>query len=171
MSSTRLANKKDILKIVALVESVYRGESAAQGWTSESDILDGQRTDAAMIQQMMLSPDNFFYVIDQDRKTLLASVHLKKEPTLGYIGMVAVSTLVQNQGLGKKLLIFCEEKIRSWSLRRAQITVIHTRSELIAWYERFGYVRTGVSYPFPEDPRFGEPKVVGLELVELVKCL
>ena len=171
MSPVRLATVEDISKIVDLVESVYRGESATKGWTSESDILDGQRTDAAMIRDMMIEPNSFLFVIDRDKNSLSASVHLKKEASFGYIGMVSVSTAVQNQGVGKKLLLFCEEKIKSWGLNKAKITVIHSRLELIAWYERFGYVRNGVAHSFPEDPRFGKPKVAGLQLVELEKII
>ncbi len=171
MSSVRRATVEDISKIVTLVESVYRGESATAGWTSESDILDGQRTDRAMIAEMLNETDSYIFVVDQDEHSLSASVHLKKENQFGYIGMVSVSTKVQNQGLGKKLLWFCEDQIKQWGLQKAKITVIHTRLELIAWYERFGFVRNGVSHPFPEDPRFGKPKVQGLTLVELEKSL
>ncbi len=171
MSPIRRANIEDISKIVKLVESVYRGEAATKGWTSESDILDGQRTDAQMIREMIEEPESLLFVIDHDKDTLAASVHLKKESNFGYVGMVSVSTAVQNQGVGKKLLLFCEEQIRSWGFGLAKITVIHSRLELIAWYERFGYVRNGVSQPFPEDPRFGRPKVAGLKLVELEKIL
>ena len=39
------------------------------------------------------------------------------------------------------------------------MTVIVQRTELIAWYERRGYRRTGTCQPFPyDDPRFGLPK-------------
>lgn len=171
MSSVRRATVEDISKIVTLVESVYRGKSATAGWTSESDILDGQRTDSAMIAEMLNEADSYMFVVDQDAHSLSASVHLKKENNFGYIGMVSVSTQVQNQGLGKKLLLFCEDQIKQWGLQKAKITVIHTRLELIAWYERFGFVRNGISHPFPEDPRFGKPKVQGLMLVELEKLL
>ena len=170
MSPIRLATVKDISKIVELVESVYRGKSATKGWTSESDILDGQRTDAQMIREIIEDPGSSLFVIDEGN-ALAASVHLKKEDNFGYIGMVSVSTAVQNKGVGKKLLLYCEEQIKSWKFSHAKITVIHTRLELIAWYERFGYVRNGVSHPFPEDPRFGKPKVAGLTLVELEKQL
>ena len=39
------------------------------------------------------------------------------------------------------------------------MTVIVQRDELIAWYERRGYVRTGRFKPFPYgDTRFGLPR-------------
>ena len=35
--------------------------------------------------------------------------------------------------------------------------VISVRHELIAWYERKGYRKTGETEPFPTDNRFGIP--------------
>jgi N-acetylglutamate synthase-like GNAT family acetyltransferase len=169
MSPIRLAAVEDISKIVSLVESVYRGDSSTRGWTSEAHLLDGQRTDAAMIQEMLEESGSSIFVVDHDEKSLAACVHLKKENNFGYIGMVSVNTRLQNQGLGKRLLLFCEGQIKAWGLHKSKITVIPTRLELIAWYERFGYVKNGVEQPFPTDPRFGKPKVDGLKFVELEK--
>lgn len=167
----RLATKKDIEKIVKLVESVYRGESSKSGWTTEADLVDGQRTDAKMILEMMSEVGNEFYVIDANEFSLAASVHLKKEADHGYIGMVSVGTEFQNQKLGKKLLQFCEEKIANWGFKKAKITVLNVREELIAWYVRFGYHRSGQGVDFPKDPRYGIPKVQNLKLIELEKII
>ena len=45
----RFATHEDVPAIVGLVESAYRGESSQAGWTTEADLLDGQRTDAAAV--------------------------------------------------------------------------------------------------------------------------
>ena len=53
-----------------------------------------------------------------------------------------------------------------------QMTVISIRDELIAWYERRGYRRTGKYKPFPYgDARFGIPKRDDLRFELLVKPL
>ena len=50
------------------------------------------------------------------------------------------------------------------------MTVIRQRAELIAYYERRGYVRTGEYRPFPHgNPRFGLPKSDALEFAVLRK--
>jgi hypothetical protein len=50
------------------------------------------------------------------------------------------------------------------------MTVIGQREELIAWYERRGYQRTGEQRPFPYgDPHFGLPKRRDLHFVVLEK--
>ena len=53
---------------------------------------------------------------------------------------------------------------RRWALemraRGWRVSLITARPELLAWYERRGYVQTGERRPFPmNDPRFGLPKV------------
>ncbi|CAM5672839.1 hypothetical protein SCYAM73S_02865 [Streptomyces cyaneofuscatus] len=40
----RDATGDDVPALVALVESAYRGDSSRAGWTTEADILQGQRT-------------------------------------------------------------------------------------------------------------------------------
>ena len=59
-----------------------------------------------------------------------------------------------------------------WGAGEMQMTVLRQRGELIAWYERLGYRRTGATAPFPyEDERFGQPKVDDLEFAVLAKPL
>ena len=41
----RPATAADIPALHALIESAYRGEVSRAGWTTEADLLDGQRTD------------------------------------------------------------------------------------------------------------------------------
>jgi hypothetical protein len=51
------------------------------------------------------------------------------------------------------------------------MTVIDRRQELIAYYERRGYARTGGEMPFHfDDPRFGVP-MAELKMVELAKAV
>jgi len=53
-----------------------------------------------------------------------------------------------------------------------QMTVISIRDELVAWYERRGYRRSGVFKPFPYgDERFGIPKRDDLRFEVLLKSL
>ena len=54
----RTAAAADVPAIVALVESAYRGESGLRGWTTESHLLDGQRTDAADVGALIARPDS-----------------------------------------------------------------------------------------------------------------
>ena len=55
---------------------------------------------------------------------------------------------------------------------QSHVLGVWQRGELIAWYERRGYSRTGEERPFPaHDPRFGLPKRDDLAFVVLEKTL
>lgn len=68
-----------------------------------------------------------------------------------YLGMLGVSPAAQAGGLGRALLAAAEaEAMARFGARRMEMTVIARRAELVAWYERRGYRRTGERRPFPE---------------------
>ena len=59
-----------------------------------------------------------------------------------------------------------------WQLPTMRMTVIDIRDELIAFYERRGYARTGIKKPFPYgDERYGIPKRADLRFEILEKPL
>jgi len=49
--------------------------------------------------------------------------------------------------------------------------VITIRHELIAFYERRGYIRTGILSEFPVNPEVWQPKLAGLQLETLEKFI
>jgi Acetyltransferases len=74
--------------------------------------------------------------------------------------MFAVAPGLQGGGIGKQLMQEAEAHVvREWGLGTMQMTVIDCREELMAFYERRGYARTGIKKPFPYgDERFGIPR-------------
>ncbi|WP_061512403.1 hypothetical protein [Brevibacterium ravenspurgense] len=48
----RQAEPADAPALVDLIESAYRGDRSRSGWTTEADLLDGQRVDLPMVEQM-----------------------------------------------------------------------------------------------------------------------
>ena len=168
----RPAVAADIPAIVALVESAYRGDSGRRGWTTESDLLDGQRTDAAGVAALLHSPDSQVLLAERE-DCLLASCHIARHDGEGYFGMFAVAPAQQGGGLGKAVLAEAERIARvDWHCRTMHMTVIVQRTELIAFYERRGYRRTGEYQPFPYgDARFGVPRRDDLRFEVLRKTL
>lgn len=156
--SFRAAAAADIPVIVALVESAYRGESGMRGWTTESHLLEGQRTDAADVGALIARPGSYVLLAERDGQ-VRASCHVEQQGETGYFGMFAVDPGEQGTGLGKQVLAEAERIARDdWHCRAMRMTVIEQRGELIAWYERRGYRRTGEYQPFPYgDERFGIP--------------
>ncbi|WP_449425059.1 GNAT family N-acetyltransferase [Rhodanobacter lindaniclasticus] len=166
----RVASAEDIPAIVALVESAYRGESGLRGWTTESHLLDGQRTDAADVGTLIARPDSRVLLATRGG-ALVASCHIERQGAAGYFGMFAVDPGEQGHGLGKQVLAQAERIAREqWHCRAMRMTVIVQREELIAWYVRRGYRRTGEQRPFPYgDERFGIPRRADLRFEVLTK--
>ena len=145
----RIAAHPDVDAIVALVESAYRGDSGRRGWTTESDLLDGRRTDKELVAELLNASGNAI-LLAFDGATLFACCHLEQHGSSAYFGMFAVDPARQNGGLGKRVLAEAERYAREvWQCRAMHMKVIDARSELMAWYERRGYRRTGEYTPFP----------------------
>ncbi len=168
----RLAQKQDVEPVVGLVNSAYRGESSRRGWTTEADLLGGQRTDAQEITALLQSPDSLL-VLGYGDGQLLACFHLQHEHEAVSLGLFAIEPARQGEGLGRQCLSHAESLARQhWLAGTMRMTVISERSELIAYYQRKGYQLTGEREPFPmRDERFGLPKVEYLEFVVLEKSL
>jgi ribosomal protein S18 acetylase RimI-like enzyme len=172
----RFAGRDDIPALVALVESAYRGESSRAGWTTEADLLDGQRTDPAGVAEVLAGERSRMIVAeaggDGDR-AIVACCQLEHRGTHAYFGMFAVRPTLQGGGVGRAVLAEAERTAREeWGVTEMRMTVIDARDELIAWYERRGYRRTGELSPFPYgQPRFGVPRRAGLAFELLVKPL
>jgi ribosomal protein S18 acetylase RimI-like enzyme len=168
----RRATTGDVASIVALVESAYRGEASRAGWTTEADFLDGQRTDAEEIAEVITSDDKRIVLATQD-ESLAGSVLLAREPDALHVGMFAVRPALQGHGLGRALLEEVERIATSEALASTlRMRVIGQRVELIAWYERRGFRRTGRHEPFPYgQPRYGLPRRPDLYMEVLEKTL
>lgn len=48
-----VATLADVDELVSLAQSAYRGQGSKQGWTTEADLLDGQRTDPDSVRALI----------------------------------------------------------------------------------------------------------------------
>ncbi|MEU6760259.1 GNAT family N-acetyltransferase [Streptomyces sp. NPDC046685] len=170
--SFRSAVEADVPELVELVESAYRGDASRAGWTTEADLLDGQRTDPDGVRAVIESPDAVLLVVERAGE-LVACCQLEHRGDHAYFGMFAVRPGLQGAGLGKEILAEAERRARAtWGAREMRMTVVHVREELIAYYVRRGYRRTGELSRFPYgDERFGVPLRDDLAFELLVKPL
>ncbi|WP_274555319.1 GNAT family N-acetyltransferase [Streptomyces spiramyceticus] len=168
----RDATEADVDVLVALIESAYRGDSSRSGWTTEADILEGQRTDPEGVLDVIKSPDSRLLTVERDG-AVVACCQLEHRGDAAYFGMFAVAPGLQGGGLGRVIIAEAERTVReAWGVGEMHMTVISVRDELIAWYERRGYRRTGRMSPFPYgDERFGVPQRDDLAFELLVKTL
>ena len=168
----RAARLADLDAIVDLVTSAYRGDASRAGWTTEADFLDGNRIDAEVLRADIERPRSRVLLAERDGQ-LLACAHVSEDDGAGYFGMFSVVPGLQGGGIGKQVLAECERIARDdWRLPAMRMTVIDIRDELIAFYERRGYRRTGILKPFPYgDERFGLPRRDDLRVEVLEKTL
>jgi ribosomal protein S18 acetylase RimI-like enzyme len=168
----RLARAADTPRIVSLVESAYRGDVSRVGWTTEADLLDGQRTDIEEVTAL-LSDAQVRLILATVNDEIVGCVVVRREANGAYIGMLAVSPTQQAAGLGRRLLQEAETRARTeFGATQIRMTVIQQRRELIGWYERRGYCVTDHTEAFPYgNPRFGLPKREDLRFVVLQKTL
>jgi ribosomal protein S18 acetylase RimI-like enzyme len=172
----RAATKEDIQELVRLVNSAYRGEGGEMGWTNEAHLIGGPRTSAADVEVMVREAGGV--VLTGWGKEagqsgfghLLGCVYLKVEGEKLYLGMLSVWPGMQGAGIGKRLMEAAAEYAGEHHCMAIRITVISVRDELIAWYERHGFRRTGEIEPFHAGDRFGTQKQ-RLELAVLEKVV
>lgn len=168
----RSAVEADVPELVKLVESAYRGEASRGGWTTEADYLDGQRTDENGVRQVISAP-TASCSSSSARANSSPAASSKHRGDHAYFGMFAVRPGLQGAGLGKEILAEAERRAReTWQATEMRMTVVNVREELIAYYVRRGYRRTGELSPFPYgDARFGIPLRDDLAFELLVKPL
>lgn len=165
------ATISDIAALEQLVNSAYRGEASQQGWTTEAHLLKGnKRTDATALEALLNEPQSVILIGKGTEKELYGCVYLRLQGEDVYLGMLSVSPTLQGGGIGKRLISAAEDYARAKQCKGIIMTVISVRHELIAWYEKLGYLLTGRTEPFPEDDRFGTP-TQPLEFVVLRKAI
>lgn len=147
--SFRPAAADDASDVAALVQLAYRGDASKAGWTTEADLLDDDRIDAAGVLHKIEAPGAVVVLAHDREGRLVGCFELAPREDTAYFGMFAVPPTLQAAGLGR-LLLAEGERIASneWGVATMQMTVLHPRTELIAWYERRGFARTGETRPF-----------------------
>ena len=155
----RDATVADIPALHRLIESAYRGEASRAGWTTEADLLAGQRTDPDDLASILADPAQAMLTAWRDDELLGCVLIADRSHGTGYFGMLSVVPTLQGGGLGRRLVDTAHaELVRRFGGRRVRISVFPQRESLIAWYRRLGYAPTGETLPFPyDDPRFGLP--------------
>ena len=170
--TSRTATVADVDPIVALVTAAYRGEASTAGWTTEHHLLQGGRTDAALVTAAVTDPDGTVLLAERDGE-LLGCIQVIHHGAAAHFAMFAVDPTLQAAGVGSALLARAEDLARGpWACDTMDLEVIAQRDQLIAYYQRRGYERTGATTPFPYgDERFGIPQRDDLHFVVLRRDL
>jgi ribosomal protein S18 acetylase RimI-like enzyme len=148
MQMITTATLEDVTALEKLINSAYRGETSKLGWTTEANLLQDKRVTLDELSEIINNKENAILKFI-DNNTIIGCVLLSNKGDKLYLGMLTVSPELQNSGIGKKLLQKAEEHALKLNLPKITMTVISIRGELIAWYNRHGFIDTGAREPFP----------------------
>ena len=169
----RDATEADVEALVPLIESAYRGDSSRAGWTTEADILQGQRTDPRGRARRHRGAGQPAADGGAGRASWspAASSNTAATPPTSACSRSLPRSRARASASGSSPRRSARPA-PSGACGEMHMTVISVRDELIAWYERRGYRRTGKMTPFPYgDERFGVPQRDDLAFELLVKEL
>ena len=149
----RPAVASDAQVVAAIVNGAYRGDATGRGWTSEADFIAGPRIDEAGFLAL-LAKDASVVLLGLRDGDIVGCVHLEgSEDGVAFLGMLSVRVSEQGSGLGRALVAAAEDYARrELGARVIAMYVLTVRRELLAWYERRGYRRTGDIVPFHSPP-------------------
>ena len=148
------AREQHIQEICDLVNMAYRGE---EGWTKETDFVGGERANLTEIQGYVSDP-NAHLLICINNNEIISCICIEKNEGGAYIGLFAVHPKLQGTGLGKEILSQAEDYASTeLKVKKYVMVVLSQRKELIEYYERRGYVRTGEKQEYPVHLNVGIP--------------
>ena len=166
----RLALPADAASIARLVNAAYRGDEGRAGWTHEMHLIAGERTNEDEVRHLVDMPDTVM-LLGVAEGEIAGSVLLQRQGESAYFGMFVVQPRLQGAGLGRQMIAAVEDFVRrTWAARRLTLTAITLRAELIDYYERRGFRRTGETVPFPPEAA-ARARVEGIALAVLEKPL
>lgn len=165
----REATPADVPALLPLIRTAYR---TAAGWTNEAAYLNDKRISPQALAAKISRPDGVVLMAtNPETAALVACCELQIKlpaghggddddddkghggpagPATAYFGLFAVDPPLQAAGVGRRVLAHAEAYARErWHATRMEMCVIWLRTELIDWYLRRGYVRTGETLPFP----------------------
>lgn len=164
----RIASESDAAEIAILVNRAYRPTPHERCWTHEADLISGPRTSTAQVLSLF-GPQSCILVLTIASK-IVACVHLLNEKSSVYIGMLATDPALQAQGLGKQMLTHAEQHAMAhFNASVFKMSVLSSRPELLAFYQRRAYVCTGEIENYPVDAGVGQPMIEGIQVVGLSK--
>lgn len=151
----RPATPADLALLHPVIERAYRGDAARGGWTHEADLIEGARTDLATLEAILAAPDSRLLVAERDGAIIGCVQISDRGAGLAYLGLLCIDPVLQAAGLGRQLIAAAEAEAGvTFATSAIEMTVIDSRHELVAYYERRGYRRTGErrAFPIPLDP-------------------
>ncbi len=165
-----VACEADAKEIATLVNRAYRPSAHEAGWTHEANLIAGERVSTEQVLSLFHEQSTILLLrLGQD---IVACVHVQGGQSGAYIGMLATKPAIQAQGIGKQMLLHAEAyAIENYDASVLKMSVLSSRPELLAFYERCGYVLTGQVEEYPLSAGVGQPMVTGIQVLSLEKSV
>jgi len=160
------ARAEDSADIAQLINVAYRGDI---GWTTEAKIIAGNRSTTESINTL-LGEASIHFLVAYNLGDLLCCICVEQTKNTANIGYFSVNPKLQGLGIGSSVLGQAERYASSvLKVSTLALQVVSERPELLDYYLRRGYKKTGLVKPFPIHLKVGEPKVKGLTIDYLEK--
>ncbi|KAL7315722.1 hypothetical protein PS15m_004902 [Mucor circinelloides] len=146
VTSADVKYKEEAAKVV---NAAYRSEG---GWTTEKDIVSGERCTVDMMEKFILDngkPHTLLFAFDQDQLVGTVQIqHAPEHPGEAEIGLFSVSPAHQSRGIGGKLVRQAMLEMHQLGYHTAMMHVLENRPEILTWYKKLGFTETGERIPF-----------------------
>ena len=141
----RLARQADVSALARVINRAYEVERF---------FVVGHRTSEAAVAEYLDRADAVFLVVDDGAAPgeLAGAVYIEIRGDRGYFAMLSVDPRRQGSGLGRLLVTAAEEHCRTAGCTFLDIEVVNRRTELPAFYVKFGYAPYATA-PFPSVER------------------
>jgi GNAT superfamily N-acetyltransferase len=145
VTGPRTATASDIPALVRVINRAY---------DIERFFVTGTRTSEPDVAERLQRPNAAFLVVDDGGfpDDLAGAVYVDIRGARGYFAMLAVDPRRQGNGLGRLLVTAAEEHCRKAGCTFVDIEVVNLRTELPAFYAKFGYAPYTTA-PFPTAER------------------
>ncbi|KAJ5135648.1 Acyl-CoA N-acyltransferase [Penicillium bovifimosum] len=149
----RIATEADAPQLQRLIESAFRADDSREGWTDNLGLSSSFRIDVQEVLAMITKADTVMLMAINDEKTLVGSIGTaKRDANHARLFMLAVDSSQQHSGIGRQVLAYAEDYCRqTWGVSTLCLNALSNRLQLISWYERRGYEKTGEASPFPRE--------------------
>jgi ribosomal protein S18 acetylase RimI-like enzyme len=146
----QIATPNDAPRLQNLVQSAFRSEDSRPDWTADMKLGASYSISVEEIKDQITKPDSATLLAFDANDVLVASVAMLKRGDLARLANLVVDPNQQQGGIGRRVLEYAEDYgRREWGVNRFGLNALSTREELILWYARRGYQKTGEVSTFP----------------------
>lgn len=157
-----VASPSDAERIQTLLHAAFRADDSRPNWTADPEMNRRFTVDLNDLTAKLGDPDTVYLIAPSSSPgshELTACIGITKitltkdrpSPVTGArLSHVAIDPTLHRGGLGKRLLEYAEKYSREeLGAQVLSLDALSTRIELIEWYHRRGFRKTGEVVPFP----------------------